>query len=506
MVSKIIDGILRLQQKLFLSLDSSHDDVRPNVLEDLLDNLNELIVKSCKTKTYRDFNTYFSRTDQNEVGTLEYNTFTEEDYKHAHKFLKESSILKNKLYNKLKSDNNRVNPDEEELNASLKLMKINNNEFKSRILRASERVSLAMDIGGTFIKIMFKFKPESKEYYEYVKSVYTGYLDCLSFIQQFKYEKQIATPRNYRNESLSQMLEFMLSIFQSFEVEDGILTFKYVPLSDLDLVVSTIKEKNLHDDGKSINLTGGGAYKHFEMLTREFKNVKKATEVICIVEGIDFIQNIANSIIDYDLDHRIPRIITMEPLYPYIIASSGSGMFMVKVSSPSEYNHLNGSAISGGTGFGLVNYLLPLNKPREFIKHLRRGNNKLDSFTEYPMDSFRTVNKSEPYGLSTSLGELEVDFDDSSKTKDEEVTAEDLNKSVIDMISYNTGVLAYVVAKAYGVKRLISTGNYICSHTMDSIAAGFAYHSDVYDDRSIQLCFPFHGAYIPTIGCFIKEY
>ncbi|UKK02704.2 pantothenate kinase [Theileria orientalis] len=385
-------------------------------------------------------------------------------------------------------------------------MTFNNDEFKNRILKAAERVSLAMDIGGTFIKIMFKFKPESHEYYEYIKDVYTGYLDCLSFIRHFKYEKEVITPRNYLNESLSQMLEFMLSIFQSIEVDDGILTFKYVPLSDLDLVVSTIKEKNLHTQGKSINLTGGGAYKHFEMLTREFKSVRKATEVICIIEGINLVQNMKNATIEYDLDYRIPQITTMEPLYPYIISSSGSGMFIVKVSSPSEYKHLNGSAISGGTAFGLVNYILPLNKPREFIKHLKRGTNKLDSFTEYPMDSFRTLNKTVPYGLSTSLGELDIDFNDRCNTKDDGVTSEDLNKSIIDMISYNTGILGYLASKAYGVKRLISAGNYICSHTMDSIVAGFAYHSDVYDDRSIQLCFPLHGAYIPTIGCFIKEY
>ncbi|UKJ89708.2 pantothenate kinase [Theileria orientalis] len=506
MVSKTIADILNLQEKLLLSLDSNHYDIRASVLEDLLENLSKLIVKSCKTKTYRDFNTYFSLPDSNDADECEFTTFGEEEYKYAHKFLEESSLLKTLLYNKLKSSKNRGNSVELEQNVSLKLMKVNDDEFKNRILKASERVSVAMDIGGTFIKIMFKFKLESREYYEYIRDVYTGYLDCLSFIQQFKHETKVATPRNYRNESLPQMLEFMVSIFQSIDVDDGVLTFKYVPLSDLDLVVSTIKEKNLHTHGKSINLTGGGAYKYFEMLTREFKNVKKASEVICIIEGINFVQNMRNAVIQYDLDYRIPHIITMDPVYPYIISSSGSGMFMVKVSSPSEYKHLNGSAISGGTAFGLVNYVLPLNKPREFIKHLKRGTNKLDSFTEYPMDSFRTLNKTEPYGLSTSLGKLDVDFDEGCNTEDDGVTAEDLNKSIIDMISYNTGVIAYMAAKAYGVKRLISSGNYICGHTMDSIAAGFAYHSDVYDDRSIQLCFPFHGAYIPTIGCFIKEY
>lgn len=62
-------------------------------------------------------------------------------------------------------------------------------------------------------------------------------------------------------------------------------------------------------------------------------------------------------------------------IYPYLLVNIGSGVSMVKVSGPRQYERIGGTSLGGGTLWGLLSLLTGARSFDEMLKMAERGDN-----------------------------------------------------------------------------------------------------------------------------------
>ncbi|XP_953112.1 pantothenate kinase, putative [Theileria annulata] len=502
MLTNIFKRIISVHEEIISHINTQKfDQVRPQ-LNLLISLQNELILTLRKTKFYKEFSNIFSFETEGNYENDELYEISNEDKSLSKEIYKNSKNLKNYIDSVIRNrkilDSNTKTIVSDSFIEEAGDNRFISDELETKLHEVCDEVSLSMDIGGTFVKILLNLPIKNSENYHLFKDVYTSYLHSIYISDRFSELFGSTYKVNVENQrDLEDVLEFLHSIFLSIKVRDRVLVFKYFPLSDF--------ENGYNIEGRCLNFTGGGAYKYTEFLNSTFvkHNVKVNVmdEFSAIVEASKFLTKMDKSAVRYDLIHRIPEVVSLEPVYPFIISNIGSGTFYLKVESENENKHVFGTSISGGTSFGLVNYLLPLKERRSFTKIFKTG-----KYIYYDIILIK--------GQIVLIHSLIIKARTTirmRKFKKEEIKTDcelypgELYKSLIDMVAYNKGCLGYVIAKANGVKRIIYNGNFICKNTMDSIVAGFAFTSDVYRDKSIELCFPLHGPYIAALGSFIMK-
>eukprot|EP00375_Theileria_parva_P001413 XP_764085.1 hypothetical protein [Theileria parva strain Muguga] len=341
MSTNIFKRILSIQEQIISHIHSrSFEHIQPQ-LNLLISSQNELVLGLRKTKFYKEFNSIFSfETQTNDENVLFYEISTADtslskelskNYKNLKNYI--NSVIRNR--EKLDSNTKSVlcdsATDEHEYNSFISC------ELEAKLHEVCDKVSLSMDIGGTFIKILLNLPMKNRENYEFFKDVYVSFLDSIYFSDRFSElfgstDKQVNV--EYQKD-LEDVLEFLHSIFLSIKVRDRVLVFKYLPVSDFESVIKLIQDRGYPKEGTCINFTGGGAYKHTEFLNNTFVKSKVKVngfdEFSAMVEASKFLTKMEKSAVRYDLIHRIPEIISLEPVHPFIISNIGSGTFYLKV-------------------------------------------------------------------------------------------------------------------------------------------------------------------------------
>ena len=97
--------------------------------------------------------------------------------------------------------------------------------------------------------------------------------------------------------------------------------------------------------------TGGGAYKYYDEMKKVLGvEVLREDEMECLIMGLDFfITEIPREVFtctDPDPMHfEEPRT----DIYPYLLVNIGSGVSMVRVSGPKQFERIGGTSLGGGT-------------------------------------------------------------------------------------------------------------------------------------------------------------
>jgi type II pantothenate kinase len=63
------------------------------------------------------------------------------------------------------------------------------------------------------------------------------------------------------------------------------------------------------------------------------------------------------------------------PAYPYLLVNIGSGVSMIKVSGPRQYDRVGGTSLGGGTLWGLLSLLTGARNFEEMLGMAERGDN-----------------------------------------------------------------------------------------------------------------------------------
>ncbi|RAK86982.1 pantothenate kinase [Aspergillus costaricaensis CBS 115574] len=309
----------------------------------------------------------------------------------------------------------------------------------------------------------------------------------------------------------------------------GRLNFINFETSRIDLCIDFIKQlKEEHEklggpsgDALCVMATGGGAFKYYDKL-KEALNVDiiREDEMECLITGLDFfITEIPNEVFTYSETEPMQFAEARPDVYPYLLVNIGSGVSMIKVSGPKQFQRVGGTHLGGGTFWGIMSLLTGARTFDDMLAMADRGDNSgVDMLVGdiYGMDYskiglkntaiastfgkvFRMKNQTEPDldGESSSDGEA-------GRTNGEpKFQHEDMSRSLLYAISNNIGQIAYLQSEKHQVKHIYFGGSFIRGHrqTMNTLSYAIKFWSK----GEKQAYFLRHEGYIGAVGVFLRR-
>ena len=257
-------------------------------------------------------------------------------------------------------------------------------------------------------------------------------------------------------------------------------------------------------NGRTIRMTGGGAYKYTELFEKELGlKICKEDEMECLIKGSNFLlNNIANEAFTYRKS-RNPEIeftkIGCE--FPYLLVNIGSGVSILKVYSDTKFERVGGTAMGGGTFWGLGSLLTSAQGFDELLSLAEKGeSSNVDLLVrDIYGGSYESI------GLPAEL--IASSFGKAARSRISGPAREthneaDIAKSLLLMISNGIGQIAYLNANKYNCSRVIFGGFFIRGKktTMNTIS----YAINFWSKGTVQALFLRHEGYLGAVGAYMK--
>lgn len=130
----------------------------------------------------------------------------------------------------------------------------------------------------------------------------------------------------------------------------------------------------------SVMATGGGAFKFYDRIKERLGvDVVREDEMECLIRGLDFfITEIPLEVFTYDdtdPENAVEYQDAQSEIYPYLLVNIGSGVSMIKVSGPSQFQRIGGTSLGGGTLWGLLSLLTGARNFDDMLAMADKGDN-----------------------------------------------------------------------------------------------------------------------------------
>ncbi|KAK4902827.1 hypothetical protein LTR27_000766 [Elasticomyces elasticus] len=295
----------------------------------------------------------------------------------------------------------------------------------------------------------------------------------------------------------------------------------------------------------TVQATGGGAFKFYDRIKQRLGvNVQREDEMTCLIMGLDFfITEIPMEVFTYndaDPDNAAVYQDIRPGPYPYLLVNIGSGVSMIKVSGPSQFERIGGTAMGGGTLWGLLSLLTGARTFDDMLALAAKGDNapvdllvgdiygegmgyeKIGFSDRTIASSFGKVLKrkreaersaedgggltnGDPNGVKpTANGHDVADGPQTGLVGDGRMfKPEDISRSLLYAISNNIGQIAYLQSEKHNLERIYFGGSFIRGHQQTIHTLSFAIK---FWSKSIkQAFFLRHEGYLGAVGAFLKR-
>jgi len=295
--------------------------------------------------------------------------------------------------------------------------------------------------------------------------------------------------------------------------------------------------------------TGGGAFKFYDKIREALGvDVLREDEMECLIIGLDFfITEIPREVFTYSemdpMHFEEPR----SDIYPYLLVNIGSGVSMIKVSGPREFQRVGGTSLGGGTLWGLLSLLTGARTFDEMLANAERGDNaKVDMLvgdiygTDYGKIGLKSSTIASSFGKVFRMKrEAEREAEDtggltnddsgslppptsslkplappniSSEASEPEpepepspssFNAEDISRSLLYAISNNIGQIAYLQSEKHNLSTIYFGGSFIRGHrqTINTLSYAIKFWSD----GAKKAYFLRHEGFLGAVGAFLKR-
>lgn len=315
------------------------------------------------------------------------------------------------------------------------------------------------------------------------------------------------------------------------------LTFRS---DQMDRFVALVEKFELHHDIREIFTTGGGAYKYAELFKQRLGvHLQPLDELAVVVKGIAWLveRPISQKICWLDdasagsgsseTSPCSPRhFLEGKPadLFPFLLVNIGSGVSIVKVDGLNSFERVSGSAIGGGTFWGLGQMLCQggcadfseagllamegdASSLNLLVEDIYGGDYMLPSGAVLPGDvvaSFFAKGR-----MSSQQTELRRSRSGQSHCDAEAIRRHDaaVLHTLTRMVSSNVCQIAYLNARLYGLSRVVFTGNFLRQNPVarDAIAAQMRRVSSIHQGQQFQALFLQHEGYFGALGSFLHN-
>lgn len=276
--------------------------------------------------------------------------------------------------------------------------------------------------------------------------------------------------------------------------------------------------------------TGGGAYKYYDEMKRVLGvEVLREDEMECLIIGLDFfISEIPNEVFSYSESDPMRFTEARANIYPYLLVNIGSGVSMIKVSGPREYQRIGGTSLGGGTLWGLLSLLTGARTFDDMLGMAERGDNAAVDMlvgdiygTDYTKIGLKSTTIASSFGKVFNLKrQAETEAEDGSglsTTSSKEsphdgdgggrlgsgFRPEDISRSLLYAISNNIGQIAYLQSEKHRLEHIYFGGSFIRGHrqTMNTLS----YAIDFWSQGQKEAYFLRHEGYLGSVGAFLKR-
>lgn len=266
--------------------------------------------------------------------------------------------------------------------------------------------------------------------------------------------------------------------------------------------------------------TGGGAVKYaMEIETSLSMELEKSDELESLVKGIEIVAaSCSDECYYYDrpvdcsnkvlwrwssgrcskTDHKFVGVKSPEGLqYPYVLCNIGSGVSIVVVKGPNNFQRVSGSSIGGGFFHGLCALLCGVDTFEDAIELASHGDN-------HHVDKL----VGDIYGSGYDSIGLPSDVVAASFGKAiyadgrQNMSREDLAHSALVTTANNIGSIALNVATQHGIDRIVFVGNFL---RVNEVASRHLAHAmDFWSKGTKKALFLKHEGYFGAVGCLDK--
>jgi type II pantothenate kinase len=348
-------------------------------------------------------------------------------------------------------------------------------------------------------------------------------------------------------------------------------------LSSLPTKPMTATPTEDDNDGLFVVATGGGAYKFYSKIKAALGvEVMREDEMECLIIGLDFfISQVHGEVVAYSDSSTGPPAaannnyasgsLIPEPIgshqTPYLLVNIGSGVSMVKVSGPREFERVGGTSLGGGTLWGLLSLLTGARSFEDMLKMAERGDNtavdmlvgdiygqdmgyeKIGLKSTTIASTFGKVyrtkrmveREAEDYGGMGGFGDSSGMDSEGSANGDQSNDAnggsrgasshvsfrpEDISKSLLYAIRYdstylpctgitdfcssnNIGQIAYLHAEKHNCLHIYFGGSFIAGHWQTM--ATLSYAIKFWSKGTKRAYFLRHEGYLGAVGAFLRR-
>eukprot|EP01071_Lankesteria_metandrocarpae_P010697 Lankesteria_metandrocarpae@DN5366_c0_g1_i5.p1 len=280
--------------------------------------------------------------------------------------------------------------------------------------------------------------------------------------------------------------------------DDYELRFRHFLSKNIDEVTNFIADASTSSVDGALNVTGGGAYKYRKNFEDRLNlEVRKIDEMQSLMIGLHFFLRHTNSVYRYDCTtkDRISVKIS-DPMYPFLLVNIGSGVSIIKATGPEQFQRVTGTCIGGGTVLGLARQTCGADSFEEVLRWAEAGTDCLDLKVKDLFGDSAGTGWLPVDTLASSFGRLYMGsaFDPkkvlldganpfaSSCTAVEPPRKEDVCRSIVRMVAYNVGYIAFLVGTIHRIRRVFFAGKFVNNRalTMDSITEGVSFYLDHY--------------------------
>lgn len=287
----------------------------------------------------------------------------------------------------------------------------------------------------------------------------------------------------------------------------------------------------------SVMATGGGAFKFYDKIRHVLGvDVLREDEMECLIIGLDFfITEIPREVFTYSETDPMHFASPSDDIYPYLLVNIGSGVSMLKVSGPRQYQRVGGTSLGGGTLWGLLSLLTGARSFDDMLDAAERGDNsKVDMLvgdiygTDYGKIGLKSTTIASSFGKVFRMKrEAEHEAEDhgglhngdssaaASDAARHPLDAEhdaahaapfsggDISRSLLYAISNNIGQIAYLQSQIHNLSHIYFGGSFIRGHrqTINTLSYAIKFWSQ----GAKQAYFLRHEGYLGAVGAFLKR-
>ena len=186
--------------------------------------------------------------------------------------------------------------------------------------------------------------------------------------------------------------------------------------------------------------------------------------------------------------------------YPYLVVTIGTGVSILRVDGPRQYERVSGSTIGGGTYLGLIRLLTDVEDFDDVMRLAERGDpSKVDMMVGdiYGENSDALEKLGLPSNLvASSFGKLVTKDDPAVGLKQE-----DLARALLLMITNNIGQVAYLNAKIFQTPRIYFVGNFLRHNNISQRRLSYAIN--YWSKGEMEALFLEHEGYFGAMGAFL---